>query len=75
MGYVGEAHGWHYGFGAAGIGMIAGLLVFMKGMNDGVFGDNGQQPTEYIKKKMPTIFISFLKQVNLILFFDQISLF
>ena len=35
-------------FGAAGVGMIAGLLVFMKGMNDGIFGDNGNQPTEYV---------------------------
>ncbi|MBT5614905.1 MAG: peptide MFS transporter [Flavobacteriales bacterium] len=51
-GWLGYEYGWHYGFGAAGIGMIAGLLVFMKGMNDGVFGDNGQQPTEYIEKKM-----------------------
>jgi len=51
-GWLGYEYGWHYGFGAAGIGMIAGLLVFMKGMNDGVFGDNGQQPAEYIDKKM-----------------------
>jgi len=51
-GWLGYEYGWHYGFGAAGIGMITGLLVFMKGMNDGVFGDNGQQPTEYIEKKM-----------------------
>jgi proton-dependent oligopeptide transporter, POT family len=51
-GWLGYAYGWHYGFGAAGIGMIAGLLVFMKGMNDGVFGDNGNQPKEYIEKKM-----------------------
>ena len=51
-GWLGYEYGWHYGFGAAGIGMIAGLLVFMKGMNDGVFGDNGQQPEEYIEKKM-----------------------
>jgi POT family proton-dependent oligopeptide transporter len=51
-GWLGYEFGWHYGFGAAGIGMIAGLLVFMKGMNDGVFGDNGQQPKEYIDKKM-----------------------
>jgi POT family proton-dependent oligopeptide transporter len=51
-GWLGYAYGWHYGFGAAGIGMIAGLLVFMKGMNSGVFGDNGQQPTEYVEKKM-----------------------
>jgi POT family proton-dependent oligopeptide transporter len=51
-GWLGYAYGWHYGFGAAGIGMIAGLLVFMKGMNSGVFGDNGQQPNEYAEKKM-----------------------
>jgi POT family proton-dependent oligopeptide transporter len=27
-GYLGERVGWHYGFGAAGVGMLAGLLVF-----------------------------------------------
>ncbi len=51
-GWLGYEYGWHYGFGAAGVGMIAGLLVFMKGMNDGVFGDNGNQPAEYVEKKM-----------------------
>ena len=51
-GWLGYEFGWHYGFGAAGVGMIAGLLVFMKGMNDGVFGDNGQQPIEYRERKM-----------------------
>jgi POT family proton-dependent oligopeptide transporter len=51
-GWLGYEYGWHYGFGAAGVGMIAGLLVFMKGMNNGVFGDNGQQPKEYKEKKM-----------------------
>jgi len=51
-GWLGYEFGWHYGFGAAGVGMIAGLLVFMKGMNDGVFGDNGDQPAEYVEKKM-----------------------
>ena len=51
-GWLGYEFGWHYGFGAAGVGMIAGLLVFMKGMNDEVFGDNGDQPAEYVEKKM-----------------------
>jgi proton-dependent oligopeptide transporter, POT family len=51
-GWLGYEFGWHFGFGAAGVGMIAGLLVFMKGMNDGVFGENGNQPTEYVEKKM-----------------------
>ena len=27
VGYVGEAHGWHYGFGLAGIGMLLGLSL------------------------------------------------
>ena len=30
-GMVGEIHGWSYGFGLAGIGMVAGLIVFVWG--------------------------------------------
>jgi len=30
-GYLGETYGWKYGFGLAGIGMLAGLLVFVWG--------------------------------------------
>ncbi|WP_428310313.1 peptide MFS transporter [Hydrocarboniphaga sp.] len=29
--YLGETYGWKYGFGAAGIGMIAGLALFLWG--------------------------------------------
>ncbi len=29
--YLGQAYGWQYGFGLAGIGMLAGLLVFIFG--------------------------------------------
>jgi POT family proton-dependent oligopeptide transporter len=29
--YLGETYGWKYGFGAAGIGMIIGLITFMRG--------------------------------------------
>jgi proton-dependent oligopeptide transporter, POT family len=28
-GYLGETYGWSYGFGAAGFGMLAGLIVFV----------------------------------------------
>ncbi len=28
-GYIGETHGWHYGFGLATIGMLTGLAVFV----------------------------------------------
>ena len=30
-GYVGEIYGWKYGFGLAGVGMLAGLCVFLWG--------------------------------------------
>ena len=30
-GYLGEAWGWKYGFGAAGVGMLLGLVVFILG--------------------------------------------
>jgi len=30
-GYLGETLGWHYGFGAAGIGMLFGLAIFLYG--------------------------------------------
>ncbi len=30
-GYVGQTYGWNYGFGLAGIGMLAGLLLFLWG--------------------------------------------
>lgn len=30
-GYLGETYGWGYGFGAAGVGMLAGLVVFVTG--------------------------------------------
>lgn len=30
-GTLGELHGWHYGFGAAGIGMFLGLMIYVFG--------------------------------------------
>ena len=30
-GYLGQTYGWQYGFGAAGIGMLLGLVVFVLG--------------------------------------------
>jgi proton-dependent oligopeptide transporter, POT family len=30
-GYLGETYGWKYGFGAAGVGMLLGLIVFVIG--------------------------------------------
>ncbi|PKN33806.1 MAG: MFS transporter [Deltaproteobacteria bacterium HGW-Deltaproteobacteria-19] len=30
-GTLGEVYGWHYGFGAAGVGMVAGLFIYLWG--------------------------------------------
>jgi dipeptide/tripeptide permease len=67
-GYLGFEFGWHYGFGAAGIGMLAGLIVFWKGIKDGVLGDKGLQPVNYIGKK-----ISGLKIEHIIYFCGFLS--
>lgn len=32
-GTLGEVYGWHYGFGAAGIGMFVGLIIYVLGRN------------------------------------------
>src|SRR5207237_6881621 len=30
-GSLGELYGWHYGFGAAGLGMLSGLVIYLLG--------------------------------------------
>lgn len=30
-GTLGEVYGWHYGFGAAGVGMVTGLVIYLAG--------------------------------------------
>ena len=32
-GYLGQKVGWAYGFGAAGVGMLLGLIIFIRGQN------------------------------------------
>lgn len=43
-GWLGVTYGWHYGFGAAGLGMLLGLIMFWNGSRSGVFGENGLPP-------------------------------
>jgi len=31
-GTLGELYGWHYGFGAAGIGMLVGIVIYLSGL-------------------------------------------
>ncbi len=41
-GWLGETYGWRYGFGAAGIGMLLGLVVFVRGR--GMLLGRGEAP-------------------------------
>jgi POT family proton-dependent oligopeptide transporter len=43
-GWLGEAYGWHWGFGLAGVGMLAGVFFFWQGIQKGVFMDHGLPP-------------------------------
>ena len=49
-GYLGETYGWSYGFGAAGIGMLIGLMIFLWGQK---YLDGHAEPTSdfYMDKK------------------------
>nr|WKN36386.1 oligopeptide:H+ symporter [Tunicatimonas sp. TK19036] len=43
-GWLGANYGWHYGFALAGFGMVAGVIVFHRGIKKGVFLDHGLPP-------------------------------
>ena len=43
-GYLGEKVGWHFGFGAAGVGMLFGLIWFVT-RSRATLGDIGMHPT------------------------------
>ncbi len=73
VGYVGETIGWHYGFGLAGIGMLAGMLVYQWGQKYltgvGDFLGSKDNPdkelmntplTKVEKDRMLVMFLSFL---------------
>jgi proton-dependent oligopeptide transporter, POT family len=49
VGYLGETIGWGYGFGLAGIGMLAGLVVFVIGK--GLLNGAGEAPMSLAKSK------------------------
>ena len=50
-GWLAVKYGWHYGFGLAGIGMLAGLIFFWSGIRKNVFGDRGLPPNEQVMDK------------------------
>ena len=51
-GWLGQAYGWHYGFGLAGIGMLTGLMFFWSGIKRGVFQDKGLPPIQEVWIKL-----------------------
>ena len=53
-GYLGETYGWRYGFGAAGVGMLLGLAVFVLGK--GVLRGAGEAPKPLSKNTELTLY-------------------
>jgi proton-dependent oligopeptide transporter, POT family len=54
VGYLGETIGWGYGFGLAGIGMLAGLVVFVLGKK--ALNGAGEAPAPLSKSKEMTLY-------------------
>lgn len=54
VGYLGETIGWGYGFGLAGIGMLAGLVVFVLGK--GALNGAGEAPAPLSKTKEMSLY-------------------
>lgn len=48
--WVGLNYGWHYGFGLAGLGMILGIIFFLRGTRSNLFGEHGKVPKEVLLK-------------------------
>ena len=54
VGYLGETLGWGYGFGLAGIGMLAGLVVFVLGKK--ALNGAGEAPKTLSKSKEMSLY-------------------
>ncbi len=54
VGYLGQTIGWGYGFGLAGIGMLAGLAVFVLGKK--ALRGSGEAPNPLTKSKEMTLY-------------------
>ena len=52
-GYLGETYGWGYGFGAAGIGMLLGLITFLYGQKH-LHGHAEPHDPEILKERSPS---------------------
>ena len=64
VGYLGQTIGWGYGFGLAGIGMIAGLIVFVLGKSS--LRGTGEAPKPLSKSTEMTLYAVGLGAVAVI---------
>jgi len=64
-GYLGENIGWHYGFGAAGIGMLLGVLQYTIKVNS--LGKVGLEPTSSITEEIKNKYKKFFSVTSLII--------
>ncbi len=60
VGYVGEVIGWHYGFGLAGIGMLAGQIVYYQGQKyligvGDFIGQQGNPERESLERPLTSV--------------------
>ena len=69
VGYLGETIGWGYGFGLAGIGMLAGLIVFVLGK--GALNGAGEAPAPLTKSREITLYTIGVLSVGVIWFLIQ----
>ncbi|MFH7042414.1 peptide MFS transporter [Paucibacter sp. JuS9] len=59
-GTLGEVYGWHYGFGAAGIGMCLGLAVYVLGQKHLPSGRPTKQAANPVKSSQPLTASAFV---------------
>ena len=64
VGYLGETIGWSYGFGLAGIGMLAGLVVFVLGKS--ALNGSGEAPVNLSRSKETTLYVLGIAAVGVI---------
>ena len=64
VGYLGETIGWSYGFGLAGIGMLAGLVVFVLGKS--ALKGNGEPPVTLARGKEIALYAIGVASVGVI---------
>lgn len=79
-GYLAQHYGWHYGFGAAGIGMVIGLIIFVSSkhhivepprIKEEAKNEEKTPLTKIEKEKISVIFILAFFQIIFWLAFEQ----